>query len=122
MSNTMELLLKCNFADLPVGTFKLKRLSKEVGEDVLFSLTALRYDRVQEIRDGNSTDIDIHILLAGVTEPNLKSSELMAHYGAATPVDMIKKMLLPGEIEDLSRQIEKLSGYRSVTIEQIKKK
>jgi hypothetical protein len=31
-------------------------------------------------------------------------------------------MLLPGEIEDLSRTIEKLSGYRTDTIEEIKKK
>ncbi|MFQ9792971.1 MAG: hypothetical protein ACLRX7_06850 [Acutalibacteraceae bacterium] len=30
-------------------------------------------------------------------------------------------MLLPGEIEDISREIEKLSGYRVVTLKEIKK-
>ena len=34
----------------------------------------------------------------------------------------LKKMLLPGEIEDISKAIEKLSGYRTNTIEEIKKK
>ena len=37
-------------------------------------------------------------------------------------VYVVEKLLLPGEIEDLSREVEKLSGYRSVTIEQVKKK
>ncbi|WP_418271818.1 phage tail assembly chaperone [Intestinimonas sp.] len=31
-----------------------------------------------------------------------------------------KAMLLPGEIEDLSRAVEKLCGYRANTIEEIK--
>ena len=31
----------------------------------------------------------------------------------------MKKMLLPGEVEDISRQIEKLSGYRTDTLEEI---
>ena len=29
-------------------------------------------------------------------------------------------MLLPGEVEDLSRAVEKLCGYRANTIEEIK--
>lgn len=29
-------------------------------------------------------------------------------------------LLLPGEIEDLSREVEKLSGYRAMTIEELK--
>ena len=31
-----------------------------------------------------------------------------------------KAMLLPGEVEDLSRAVEKLCGYRANTIEEIK--
>ena len=31
-----------------------------------------------------------------------------------------KAILLPGEIEDLSRAVEKLCGYRRTTIEEIK--
>ncbi|MDK2811734.1 MAG: hypothetical protein PWR27_2443, partial [Petroclostridium sp.] len=67
-------------------------------------------------------DMEVHIILAGVIEPNLKSPELMTKYKAATPAEMVKKMLLPGEIIDISRAIERLSGYRTDTIEEIKKK
>ena len=35
---------------------------------------------------------------------------------------LLKRLLLPGEIEDISREIEKLSGYRVVTLKEIKKK
>ena len=47
---------------------------------------------------------------------------LAVWYGAATPTDLIKLMLLPGEIEDLGREIEQLSGYRTATLEVLKKK
>ena len=60
--------------------------------------------------------------LRGVVEPDLKSAELMSKYNAITPAETIKKMLLPGEIIDISRAIERLSGYRIDTIEEIKKK
>ncbi|UQT50758.1 hypothetical protein M5E87_21355 [Flavonifractor plautii] len=36
-------------------------------------------------------------------EPDLKAKELKEKYGGATPAETVKAMLLPGEIEDLSR-------------------
>ena len=62
------------------------------------------------------------ILLAGVVDPDFKNTALQEKYGAATPAELVEKLLLPGEIEDLAREIEKLSGYRTVTLEEIKKK
>jgi hypothetical protein len=65
--------------------------------------------------------MNVHIVLAGVIEPNLKDKALMDKYKAPTPAELIKTMLLPGEIEDLSRAVERLSGYRSTTVEEVKK-
>ena len=48
--------------------------------------------------------------------------DLLEKYNAPNPAELIKKMLLPGEIEDISKAIELLSGYRKNTIEEIKKK
>lgn len=120
--NVVEILLSRD-KELPVREkdVKIKRLSRK-GEDVVFSLRSLSYDRVQEIRKIGGDDMSLHILLAGVTAPSLKNEELQAHYGAATPFDLVKAMLTPGEIEDLSSEIERLSGYRVATIENIKKK
>ena len=41
-------------------------------------------------------------------------------YGGATPAETVKAMLLPGEIEDLARAVERLCGYRRATIDEVK--
>ncbi len=120
--NTLDLLLKMEIPNPPEAQYKIKRLSKICGQDVVFKLRALSYSRTAEIIRAQHEDMNVHIVLAGVVEPDLKSKELMEKYNAATPAEMLKKMLLPGEIEDLSRAIERLSGYRTDTIEEIKKK
>lgn len=122
MSNTLDLLLKTDIPDLPEKEVKLKRLSAICGGPVIFKLRALTYSMAADIIKNQPEEMNVHIVLAGVIEPNLKNSELLAKYNAVTPAELIKKMLLPGEIEDLSREIEKLSGYRAITIEDIKKK
>lgn len=121
--DTLELLLKTNPQNLPKKQIKLKRLSKECEGDVVFDLRALTYNKVAEIKNTHTGgDMEVHILLAGVISPDLKSEELKRKYNAATPAEMVKVMLLPGEIEDISREIEKLSGYRVSTVEEVKKK
>ena len=45
---------------------------------------------------------------------------LKEKFGGATPAETVKNMLLPGEIEDLSRAVERLCGYRMLTIEEVK--
>ena len=110
--------------ELPVqeARVKIKRLSKKGEDPVIFSLRSLSYNRVAEIRKIGGEDSKLHIVLAGVKEPDLKNQALLDHYGAATPLELLKVMLIPGEIEDLCLEIEKLSGYRVSTIEEIKKK
>ena len=120
--NTLDLLLKANIPDLPEKEYKINRLSTICGEPVVFKLKALPYNRAAELTRSQKEDLNVHIVLAGVIEPSLKDADLLAKYKAMTPAELVKAMLLPGEIEDLSREIEKLSGYRTVTIEEVKKK
>jgi hypothetical protein len=120
--DALELLLRAEIPSMPEKEFKLKRLSQICGEPVIFKLRALPYNRVAELTKDEKDDLAVHILLAGTTEPNLKDKNLLAHFNAATPAELLKKMLLPGEIEDLSREVEKLSGFRVLTVEEIKKK
>ena len=58
--------------------------------------------------------------MAGCVEPNLKDERLLEKFGGATPADAVKKMLLAGEIADLSAAVERLSGYRRMTISEVK--
>ena len=106
--------------ELPTSKYKVKRLSRLLGEDVVFTLRGLPYGKVQKLAEAQAEDTNIHILLAGCAEPDLKAPELREKFGGATPAETVKAMLLPGEIEDLSRAVERLCGYRAQTIEEIK--
>ena len=106
--------------DLPTARYKVKRLSQLAGEDVVFQLRGLPYGKVQSLRSAAGEDTSVHILLAWCAQPNLKARSLAEKYGGATPAETVKAMLLPGEIEDLSRAVERLCGYRGATIEEVK--
>lgn len=105
---------------LPTAQYRVKRLCELTGKEVVFTLRALPYGKVQRIRETMSGDTNISILLAGCVDPDLKNSALQEKYGGATPEEMVKGMLLPGEIEDLARAVERLCGYRRLTIEEVK--
>ena len=105
--------------ELPEKRFEVKRLSQLLGEPVRFTLRALPYGRVQELQE-LERDVPVHILLAGCADPDLKAPELMERFSAATPAEAVKCLLLPGEIEDLSREVERLCGYRRRTIDEVK--
>lgn len=124
MSEMLDRLLKPEVPNvqktLPEAKYKVKRLSELCGEDVVFTLRALPYGRVAELKESESEDLGIHILLAGVAEPDLKDPRLGEKFGGVTPAETVKAMLLPGEIEDISRAVEKLCGYRVNTIEEVK--
>lgn len=121
--DTLDLLLKTELPNPPEKSVKLRRLSKACGGDVVFRLRALPYSRVAEIEEMHrGGDMPVFILLAGCASPDLKNRDLMEKYKAFTPEDLVKALLLPGEVEDLSREVERLSGYRTLTFEEVKKK
>jgi hypothetical protein len=103
--------------ELPRGRYEIKRLSRLVGEPVVVELRGLPYGKTQDLKT-MTVDQEIHILLAGC--PELKDPALAEKFGGATPAETVKAMLLPGEIADLSRAVERLSGYRQNTIREIK--
>jgi hypothetical protein len=124
MSKLLDILLRADLPnvakELPECKCKVKRLSRLAGEDVVFTLRALPYGRVQEIKELQNSDSEIAILLSGMVDPDPKAKELKERYGGATPEETLKSILLPGEIVDLSREVERLSGYRMDTIERLK--
>ena len=104
-------------ANLPTARYEIKRLSRALDEPVVLELRALPYGKAQELRE-LERDQEVHILLAGCEE--LKDEALRAKFGGVTPAETVKAMLLPGEITDLSRAVERLSGFRQNTIREIK--
>ena len=123
MSKLVDMLLRPEVPDvsreLPSKQVKVKRLSKLLGTDVVFTLRALPYGQVEDIKK-ETGDASLSILLSGLTDPDPRDEALNQRFNAVTPKEMLKQLLLPGEIEDLSREVERLSGYRAATIEEIK--
>ena len=114
MRSVQDILLQHEIPNKISKSYVHKRWSQE--------LRTLSYDRVEEIKELHQKETSVYIVLEGVVAPDFRSKELREKYGCETTVDLIKRLLLPGEIEDISREIEKLSGYRVVTLKEIKKK
>lgn len=106
--------------ELPTAQYRVKRLSELLGQDVVFTLRALPYGKVQKLRESLAEDTEVHILLQGCVDPDLKDPALRERFGGATPAETVKNFLLSGEITDLSRAVEKLCGYRRLTIDEVK--
>ena len=108
----------------PTKEFEVERLSKLLGEKVIFKCQALdgeTYADIQRsaidiskkgnIRDMKLFDMKVMTCVEGIIEPSLKDKRLLEHFGVPTPKELVKKMLLPGEIDDLYNLINDLSGY-----------
>lgn len=123
MSELLDLLLRPEVQNvgqnLPTKKVRMKRLSKVLKQDVVFTIRALPYGSVEVIKQSDG-DRSLNAVLAGLVDPDPKDEQLNKKFNAVTPKEMLKHMLLPGEIDDLSIQIERLSGYRGATIEEIK--
>ena len=46
-----------------------------------------------------------------------KNKELINHFGATTPKDLVKKLLLSVEMDELKSEIDKLGGYNRDKVE-----
>lgn len=121
--DVIDLLLRPDTPDVQkqrlTSQVEVKRLSKVFGEPVVFSLRGLSYNVVQELR--YASDGEVQEILEGVTDPNLQDPRLLERFQCPTPAEVVRAMLLPGEIVELSHAIDRLCGYRQVMLEEVKK-
>ena len=119
MMDIVQLLLGGEVRNEEIHEVKLNRFSQN--EDVVLKIKNIGYEKMQEILEMRENSA-VHIVLAGDAEGVFRNKEIMQHYNAATPVELIKKVLRPGEINAVSNEILKLSGYERNMVEVIKKK
>lgn len=109
--------------ELPTKDVEVKRLTGLFGEQALFTCKGISADVFADIqkmslnmKNGQVKDIDmqkmkLQTLIAGVVEPSLSSKDLQAHFNCSTANDLINKLLLAGEQDELFTAINELSGY-----------
>lgn len=124
--NTVDLLLALDAKKLkkPTKDIEIERLSVLTGGKAIFkcqSIDAERYTEIQQdsvdiskkgkLNKIHMSDMRVFTILDGVTEPSLKDKALCEHFGAVTPKELVNKLLLPGEIDQLFNTIQELSGF-----------
>lgn len=120
--NLVEKLLKMDAGKIEIPKKVITIQSKKMKETLEFSCTAVdseKYAEIQEgaleIRKGDVKKINMYrmktlIIIEGCPDV-FKNKQIMDHFGTATPKELIKKLLLSGEIDDLYNGINELSGY-----------
>ena len=113
--------------ELPSKEVEIKRLTAlfDDGEKAVFLCRAISadiYSDIQkmavetkkgQVRDIDTTRLKYQTLVEGVMQPSFKDKNLQAYYGCSTANELINKLLLPGEQDELLITINELSGYDS---------
>jgi len=130
--NTIEKLLKADAGKLKMPEkdviMKLKKLDNE---EFIFPCKAVDPEIVAELQenaiefnDGELEKIKVyHTKVMTIIEgcPAIfKNKELMEHFSVPTPKELVKKLLLSGEMDKLNDEINKLGGYDKKKDKEIK--
>ena len=120
--NTVEKLLKIDAGKIKAPEKDVKMKLKKIGEEFTFPCKAVDPEYVAELQENSITfkrgdiskikmyDTKVLTIIEGC--PSIfKNKELIEHFGVATPKDLVKKLLLSGEMDDLKAEIDKLGGY-----------
>lgn len=128
--NAVDLLLKMDRGKvkaIPTKEIEVKRLSAIAGQPFKVRLQAVPGEKWNDIAgtvsgadDAANYKSSKHLLLAGMVDPDLKSHELQEAYGAASPLDLLEKLFLAGEIMNIAAEVTDLSGFGGDPEEKVK--
>lgn len=144
--NMVDLLLGADLGIIknPYEDVEITRLSNALGSPFIVRCNALSQDKHEELQDlslevkGKDVDLDVNKLqlftvIEGVDivvpdkNGNLvsggslfKNNDIKAKFKASTPKELVKAMLLPGEISKLYDTISSVSGFSKDAVKAVK--
>ena len=130
MSNIIDQLLKidANKIEMPKGTHKM--YCKKLGKELEFEIEAIDAEKVAEIQEmaiditkGEINSIDTYKLKVETIAAGckmFKDKELQKHFRALNQRELIKKLLLSGEMDSLNEAINKLNAATEIEENEIK--
>lgn len=128
MANLVDLLLNGDVAKLKIEPreIKIKRLSEVFGQDATVTINAISFDRLEELRESYKDGMfRLMMVMEGIKGLDLDNVQLREKLSVSTQLpksEVLKKILTPGEIDDIYLEISHMSGYNGKTVEEIKKK
>lgn len=130
--NTVEKLLKFDAGKLKTPEKEIKmRLKKLDNQEFTFRIKAIDPEFVAEMQENSieirNGDIDkiktynqkVFTIIEGCPDI-FKNKDIMRHFNCPTPKELVKKLLLSGEMDKLKSEIDKLNGYDQDKKEEIK--
>lgn len=118
--NIVEQLLKIDAKEIEMPKGEHKMFCKKLGKELVFQIEAIDPERVArnqeraiDLSKGEISNIDTYSLkVLNIVEgcPMFKDAGLQEHFGVPSPKDLVKKLLLSGEMDSLSNAINELNG------------
>lgn len=116
---------------LPEANMEIKRLSRTYGQPFTITFRAIRPDDEEEVqkdcmtitKDGveiDSSRMKYLTVAKCLADPDIRNKELQQKFNAANHIELLKKLLLIGEITAVYDEIQILSGYGKDKVEEVK--
>ena len=122
--NIIDILMKIDAGTLETPKKVHKMYVKKIGQVLDFEIQAINAEKATEIQQkgikleaGNLTDIDVYktkVLTIIEGCPMFKDKSLREHFNCPTPKELINKLLLKGEVDDLVDAINDLSDLKKI--------
>ena len=122
--NIIDILMKIDAGTLETPKKVHKMYVKKIGQVLDFEIQAINAEKATEIQqkgikleDGNLTDIDVYktkVLTIIEGCPMFKDKSLREHFNCPTPKELINKLLLKGEVDNLVDAINDLSDLKKI--------
>ena len=122
--NIVDKLMKIDAGTLETPKAVHKMFVTKVGEVLDFEIQAINAEKATEIQqkaikieNGNVSDIDVYktkVLTIMEGCQMFKDKALREHFNCPTPKELINKLLLKGEVEDLVDAINNLSDLKKI--------
>lgn len=131
MSNIIDQLLKIDLGEIEIPKTTKKIYLKKLKQEFEFECIALDAEKASEIQmkaidlDNGSVDaIDMFKLKAYTVIESckdvFKNEELLKHFNCPVPIELVRKLLLDGELTELYNAVTELSSYQKVKEEEVK--
>ena len=131
MSNIIDELLAIDLGEVEMPKCTKKIYLKKLKRELEFSCIALDAEKANEIQmkaiDLNANGLEgmdtFKLQALTVVEgckDVFKNKDLMKHFNAPTPIELVRRLLLDGELSELYSTVSSLSSYQASSDDEIK--
>ena len=133
--NILDLLLGSDVGEikLPTKEVEITRLSQVYGAPFILTIKAItpaKFEEIQDMsidvkgKDADITQLQLFTVIEGVVDatgaPMFKNKELMSKFKVSTPKDLVRAILLSGEIAKIYGEISELAGFGDNAVKEVK--